>query len=299
MRTVVFHHTEDVIIDIHTISDIEEACLKKGFTFIEAINNTSTSEVTVPYLAIGAYKLKYPFSRTEFERILDYVAKSSSDQQQSTPIRRLGHKKPSWIYRNYLWFISGMLVLFIGIPFLAPILMHNGGYKAAEGIYKVYSVLCHQLAFRSYFLYGGQIQYPRQLARVPGVLTYEQITGKNAEELDYAREFTGSEKVGFKVAICERDIAIYGSMAIFGIFFQLTRRKIKPLPWYLWVIVAIIPIGLDGGSQLPGLASGWPTWLPQRESTVLLRTITGTLFGVFTAWFMYPRMEESIKESSF
>ena len=37
--------------------------------------------------------------------------------------------------------------------------------------------------------------------------------------------------------------------------------------------------------------------LPYRESTPLLRVITGALFGFATAWFSYPYIEESMTES--
>jgi len=36
-------------------------------------------------------------------------------------------------------------------------------------------------------------------------------------------------------------------------------------------------------------------WLPARESTPLLRTITGVLFGIFTGWYLFPMFEETMK----
>jgi hypothetical protein len=37
--------------------------------------------------------------------------------------------------------------------------------------------------------------------------------------------------------------------------------------------------------------------LPYRESTPLLRVLTGGLFGFTTAWFAFPYMEESMAET--
>jgi hypothetical protein len=37
--------------------------------------------------------------------------------------------------------------------------------------------------------------------------------------------------------------------------------------------------------------------LPYRESTPFLRLFTGGLFGLATAWFAYPYMEESFSET--
>jgi len=34
-----------------------------------------------------------------------------------------------------------------------------------------------------------------------------------------------------------------------------------------------------------------------RESTPFWRVLTGTMFGAGTGWFMYPMMEESMKET--
>jgi len=79
--------------------------------------------------------------------------------------------------------------------------------------------------------------------------------------------------------------------------FQFSGKKIKKLSWYLWLIFALLPIAIDGFSQIPGLSSGWPAWVPMRESTPFLRVLTGTLFGAGTAWYMYPMMEESMKET--
>jgi len=131
------------------------------------------------------------------------------------------------------------------------------------------------------------------------LITFEQITEKSANDLNFARDAYGNSEMGYKVALCQRDVAIYIALGIFGIGFELSGKKMKPLKWYYWFLFALLPIALDGFSQLPGLSEGWPAWLPQRESTPYLRVITGFLFGSGTAWYMYPLMEESIKETRF
>ena len=65
-----------------------------------------------------------------------------------------------------------------------------------------------------------------------------------------ARKYIGDEQVGYKVAYCERDVAIYGAILLFGVLFSLTGKRIPALPWYLWILIGIVPIGLDGFSQL-------------------------------------------------
>jgi uncharacterized membrane protein len=105
--------------------------------------------------------------------------------------------------------------------------------------------------------------------------------------------------MGYKVALCERDVAIYLSMLLFGIIFALSNRRIKSLHWLMWLLIGIAPIGLDGFSQLFSQFN-WE-WLasiiPYRESTPFLRVLTGALFGFSTAWFAYPNIEASMNET--
>ncbi|RMF42404.1 MAG: DUF2085 domain-containing protein, partial [Anaerolineae bacterium] len=134
---------------------------------------------------------------------------------------------------------------------------------------------------------------------VEGWKTYEQVINPNSDDLLAARGFIGNENTGFKVAFCERDVAIYAAMLLFGLLFALTGRKLPPLPWYLWVLIGIGPIGLDGFSQLISQIplDAIHRFLPYRESTPLLRTLTGGLFGLTTAWFIFPMVEQAMRDT--
>jgi uncharacterized membrane protein len=176
--------------------------------------------------------------------------------------------------------------------------MKIGWERPARVIYKVYSPLCHQLAYRSFFLFGEQPYYPRELAGVDDLITYGQATGLLENDIQSARNFLGNEEMGYKMALCQRDMAIYGAIFLFGLLFILTGKKIKPLPWYLWILIGLGPIGLDGFSQLLSQTGfGIFSWLPLRESTPFLRVFTGFCFGLATAWFGFPYLEESIQEN--
>ncbi len=197
-----------------------------------------------------------------------------------------------------MWLIIGLLFLFLFIAFLAPIFMKLGLEQPAKFIYWVYDAFCHQLTFRSWFLFGQQSFYPRELAGIPNIISYEKATGDFQLNLKFAREFPGNETLGYKVALCQRDVAIYGSLFLFGLIFQLSGKKIKSIPWYLWIIIGLLPIGVDGITQFGGLGISFLAWLPVRESTPLLRTITGMLFGIATGLFMFPMVEENMKQAS-
>ena len=169
--------------------------------------------------------------------------------------------------------------------------MSAGYTRPATVIYRFYGLVCHQLAFRSWFIFGEQAAYPREAAGVDNLLPYGIATGLSEDDELAARQFVGDPKVGYKVALCERDVAIYGGILLFGLIFTLTGKRIKPLPWYLWLMVGIVPIAIDGLLSQPPL-----NMFPYRESTPFLRSVTGFLFGFTTAWFGYPIVEESMQD---
>jgi uncharacterized membrane protein len=91
---------------------------------------------------------------------------------------------------------------------------------------------------------------------------------------------------GHQMAYCERNTAIYAAMAIGGLAYALLRRRgLVSLP-VVWYVVLILPMAIDGFSQLFEL----------RESTWLLRGLTGGLFGAATIWLTFPRLDESFDE---
>jgi uncharacterized membrane protein len=216
-----------------------------------------------------------------------------------------GDRLMHWFSRHYLAVINAFMLLYFGLPILAPVLMNAGATLPANVLYTVYKPLCHQFGFRSFFLFGEQAYYPLAEAGIEGVKTFEQVTG--FQDLDnpaalsrfQARQFVGNETVGYKMALCERDMAIYGAILLFGLLYAASGRRLKPLHWALWVLIGMGPIGLDGFSQLfSQMEWQWlSSILPYRESTPFLRVLTGGLFGFATAWFAYPYMEESMAET--
>ena len=268
----------------------------------------------IPVVQIGPYMLHHSISEQDLEVALGAARDRADrlteigDKAYLDRVER-GSKFSStdhvayWLSRHYLTLFNLILFVYVGLPFAAPVLMKNGQTIPAKAIYTLYSPFCHQLAFRSFFLFGEQPYYPRSLAGVNGT-TYEAIMGLNPianEKTDAfildARNFLGNETVGYKVAICERDIAMYGSLLLFGLVYGLTGKRMKQVPWYLWLLIGLVPIAVDGFSQLPGLLSGLPAFLPDRESTPFLRVLTGGLFGFFTAWYLYPMIETNMKDT--
>jgi uncharacterized membrane protein len=267
----------------------------------------------IPVVEAGPFKLKAPFTRQDLQMTLgaaaDRRAQLEKINDKAFQLNTSGSQAISnsdhlsyWISKHYLFVFNLFLLLYVGVPFLAPVFKKVGWNAPAQVIYTVYSPLCHQWAFRSFFLFGEQPYYPHAAAKVPGVLSFEQVSGisdLNDPSRLQARAFQGNPTLGYKVAFCERDVAIWGAMALFGLVFPLTRRHIPRIHWIVWILVGLVPIGLDGFSQLfSQIPSAFiQSFLPYRESTPLLRTLTGFIFGFMTAWFMFPLIEETMADT--
>jgi uncharacterized membrane protein len=264
----------------------------------------------VPVVVAGPFRLKAPFTRQDLqimlaaaqdrERHIDLVEKSPrlAELHQSTTWTRADGFN-LWLSRHYMALFNLLVFIYLGFAFLAPTLMKVGFESPAALLYKAYGLVCHQLGYRSFFLYGEQAYYPREAAGLSGVMTFGEATGldesNTATAIFAARNYVGSEEMGYKIALCQRDIAIYGGILLFGLLFSITGFRLKPLPWYIWLALAIVPIGLDGFSQL--LSQPPLGLLPYRESTPFLRVLTGFLFGFLTAWFGYPLVEETMVDT--
>jgi uncharacterized membrane protein len=259
----------------------------------------------IPVVKVGPYTLMAPFTYKDLEITLragksrleeiEAVDRSQLEAGGTAAVWTKADAFSYWLSNRYLIVLNLVVFLYVGLPLLAPTLMRAGAEAPAQMIYRLFGVTCHQLAFRSWFLFGEQHAYPRAAASVEGLTPFETATGIQSDDLYAARSFTGSPEIGYKIALCERDMSIYGAILLFGILFGISGRKIPGLPWYLWVLIGIVPVGVDGVSQL--LSQPPLQLLPYRESTPLLRAITGGLFGFTTAWFGFPMVEEAMSES--
>lgn len=171
------------------------------------------------------------------------------------------------VRRHWLFAANATVAAFVGLAFLAPVLLALGYAEAANGIYAAYQYVCHQWAFRSYFLFGPDLTYSRDVLG--------SLVGHDA-----IFHTVGSAEAGYKVAFCERDVAIYLAVLGAGVAYGRSRARTTGLGIMKYGLL-ILPMALDGFTQL----LGW------RESTVELRTLTGVLFGVASVWLIYPRVD--------
>jgi len=215
-------------------------------------------------------------------------------QESESGFVALANRFVFWLSKHWLAVFNTMAFLYVGLPVLAPILMHLGAERAGSLIYTVYSPLCHQLPQRSWFLFGRKWAY-----RLPELI--ERTAG--AVSGPWSADYIGSAALGYKMAFCQRDFAIYGTIFLSGLVYGLLHhslgRKIRPLSWWAYLGLGILPMGLDGGFQL--LSYGLPLLFPNisiqpYETTPLMRTVTGALFGWATVWLSYPYVQETMDD---
>ncbi len=117
-----------------------------------------------------------------------------------------------FIARHWLALMNTALGIFVGLPFVSPLLEASGNPAlsfAGDVIFLAYHATCHQLPQRSFFIFQHQMAW------------------------------------------CERDTAIWGTVFIAGLLFSLVRGRVDSLP-IRWYVALSIPMAIDGTTQLFG-----------------------------------------------
>lgn len=164
--------------------------------------------------------------------------------------------KPYYLYMALL----SIFVLFI---LITPLVMIHDA-PAGEALHGAFSLTCHQLAARSYCFYPS-----------------DGSAGDCPDVYSRAMVLDSEKGPAYKFPVCARDTAIYLVALVGGIalYFTEYRDSSKP-PNPLFFVIALIPIALDGGTQLIGL----------RESTNFLRALTGAIAGFAFSFYAVPML---------
>lgn len=178
-----------------------------------------------------------------------------------------------------VWLIG--LATFVALPWLAPTLSAAGYDGVAGWIYLLYRPTCHQLPHHSWFLFGAEL--------TPDWSTVQPYAGVPiGEPLASFHSPLRHPDLGYQTAICQRDSAIFGSLLLASVAYAAAvrlglRLRALPLRWYA---LALVPTAVDGLTQL----FGW------RESTPVIRSVTGALLGVASAVLILPLLEEGFAD---
>lgn len=226
-----------------------------------------------------------------------------ADGAMSVRLNRAVH----WLSRHWLWAFLAAWGLFNLLPWLAPLFVKAGWEAGARPIYSLYTLFCHQLPQRSFFLFGERPMY--ELHEI-------QATWQNTTDPLLLRQFIGNPEMGWKVAWSDRMVSLYTGIFFWAAVLGVWRRRLPRLPLWGLVLMAL-PLVLDGGTHMisdvtGGIGGGFRydnEWLAALTGNALppdfyagdglgtfnswMRLITGLLFGFGGVWFALPGIGEA------
>ena len=198
-------------------------------------------------------------------------------------------------YKAYMLITALVAVWIISTPILA-----HAGNDIYPTLYKIGEPICHQKISRSFCLFNDAGKNNAGGWSV-GDCTPQDGTMRDDLRSEVCADGRGKiwkiedcsaltaggasdgsvARIGYKFPVSARDIVIYLGAFVGGIaLFALKRHDKKEIPPAIWLILAIVPLGIDGTGQLLGF------W----ESTNLIRAITGGIVGIAIAVYMIPML---------
>lgn len=190
----------------------------------------------------------------------------SSEQKLSRIIDRAA----AWLIRHWLWVVIFSLGVWNLLPWLAPVFMRLSWELPARAIYLFYSLFCHQLPQRSWFLFGSQFTY----TQLDILITMNGSTDPVIPST--MRTFVGASEMGWKVGWSDRMVSFYGGWFLVALAYATVRKRWRGLSWK-WALLLLLPLAIDGLthviSDLGGLREGF------RESNVWLAALTNQVFA--------------------
>lgn len=222
-----------------------------------------------------------------------------------TPVRGPARSLVLWANRRILWLSRHWLTVFnlfflfyVGLPFLAPILLANGYTEAANLIYAAYRVACHQLPSRSYFIMGEQVAFCQRdvaiySAMLLGGLAFGLVRHRlRPIQLRYYVFFlvpialdggTQLASESLQSGVQMMTLWIIGLVAM-GITMAILNSQ-RYLTWHNIFFFMWGPLAMIYLSYYPHYLSDWPR-----------RTLTGFTFSFGTIWFVYPYLEDAFRD---
>ena len=157
-----------------------------------------------------------------------------------------------------------------------PLLAFDNDMGAA---YAAFSVSCHQKLSRSLCLFSdGEGYWIADCTPQEGEYVATQ-TDRSEVRVTY------DGAIGLKMPVCSRDIGLYAAMLIGGLLYPLARKLDDKVPPAIFLILALVPIRLDGGVQIVSEIGILPFVY---ESTNAVRLATGAIAGLAAAFYAVP-----------
>jgi uncharacterized membrane protein len=206
------------------------------------------------------------------------------------------NRRLMWLAKHWLAVANAFFFTYVGLPILAPMLLAAGFTGAANAIYQVYNMLCHQLPTRTYFVFGEQVAMCQRCISIYVALFAGGVVFNFARYRQlpiqwyilFALPMAIDGGTAF-VSEVSQVLPLWPFWLIAGsvmaiLWFWLRRQGL--MFWQMYVVFAGILLGL-AYVQIFG----------PRISNVYLRNLTGLIFGVGTVWFAYPSLDEGFKDT--
>jgi uncharacterized membrane protein len=227
-----------------------------------------------------------------------------SELSQPHPLGNIGHSLERGVNRFSLWLSKHWLatanlffLTYVGLPFLAPLLLANGYPRAANAIYQMYNFTCHQFPTRAYFVAGEQVCMCHRCVAMYGTIFLGGLVfGLVRQRL---------KPLSFQLYLLFLvPIGLDGGLALVGELSQV-------IPTVILSVLGLVILAIVGLVIYKQKQRSWPSYLilligllaviyiqffGPHYSNYYLRTITGFIFGFGTVWFVYPMMEEAFTD---
>ncbi len=197
-----------------------------------------------------------------------------------------------WLAKHWLAVFNGFFALYVGLAFLAPVLLAYGYADIANMIYTLYRLDCHQLPSRSYFIAGEQVAFCHRHVAMYGTLLVGGLL------FNWVRHRLKPPPLRWAVFFLV-PIAVDGGLGLasewlhfmpmgmlwaigliaMGITSAILHSR-RYLTWHSYLYFAAGPLSLIYLQYFGPYQSNWS-----------LRTITGIIFGLGTIWYGYPHLE--------
>ncbi len=221
------------------------------------------------------------------------------------PVTGFARSLTLWANRRILWLATHWLAVFntffflyVGLPFLAPVLLVNGYTGAANTIYGFYQAACHQLPSRSYFILGEQVAFCQRDVAIYGAfllggLGYTLVRSRlKPPQLRWYVFFLWPIALDAGTQLASDWLSSGVSMtmlwAIGFIAMGLTSAILhsqKYLTWHSFLYFSAGPLALI-----------YLKYFGPYQSDLVRRTISGLIFGLATVWLAYPYLEDAFQD---
>jgi uncharacterized membrane protein len=207
------------------------------------------------------------------------------------------NRRALWVARHWLALANTFFLTYVGLPFLAPVLLAYGFTGPANTIYSLYRAACHQFPSRAYFIFGEQVALcHRDIAIYATLLAGGLVFGFIRHRLKpppfhwYAFMLVpialdgGMQMVSELLQVAPVIILWAIGLILIGVVMVVAYSQQK-LTWHVMLFLAFGPLALL-----------YVQFFGPYHSDLLRRNLTGFIFGLGTVWFAYPYLEESFRD---